>query len=159
MVDSGVAKKKKSSERLDREISAALGKKSKLWPVPEKQAPAPTAKPTAPTAPASTAKLMTPTTPAPAAKVANEAATREKVCRYCKQPLHWAATYFECGGEGEGACSYWSAIGDYDRAGRPADIEGWLDGWIQRELGADWAARGWDRGEHAKAIRTYFRGK
>lgn len=157
MIESDVAKKKRSA-RLDREISAALGKKSKLWPVPEKKAHA-TTKPTVPIARTSTAKPAAPIAAVPAAKVTDEPAQREKACRYCKQPLHWEAKFFECGGEGEGSCSFWHAIGDYDHAGRPADIEGWLDGWIQRELGADWAAMGWDRGEHAKAIRTYFRGK
>ena len=83
---------------------------------------------------------------------------KDKVCRYCRQELYWAPDgHFECGGEGEGACSFWSAIGDYDRAGRPADVETWLDGWIQRELGTDWATMGWDRGAHAKAIRDYFK--
>jgi hypothetical protein len=130
--------KKKSSARLDREIAKALGKKSKLW-VPEKATTPPRSRPHA-TAPA------------------KETAAKEKVCRYCGQQLYWAPDgHFECGGEGEGACSFWSAIGDYDRAGRPADIESWLDGWIQRELGADWATMGWDRAKHAKAIRDYFK--
>jgi hypothetical protein len=137
VIGSGVAKKKKSSSaRLDREITKALGKKSHLWQVPEKKPrsrPAETATKTA------------------------EAAKTEKVCRYCGQKLHWSDGHFECGGEGAGVCSFWSAIGDYDRAGRPKDVESWLDGWIQRELGTDWAGMGWDRGAHARAIRDYFK--
>ena len=129
--------KKKPLARLDREIAKALGKKSKLWSVPEKKSRE---------------------RPPAARPVAKPVAAKDKVCRYCGQKLYWAPDgHFECGGEGEGACSFWSAIGDYDRAGRPADIETWLDGWIQRELGADWATMGWDRAAHAKAIRDYFK--
>lgn len=120
--------KKTSPARLDREITKALGKKSKLWPVPEKRRSS-----------------------APATK-------REKVCRYCDQVLSWSPDgHFECGGAGEGTCSFWNVIGDYDRAGRPADVERWLDGWIQKSVGTDWAGMGWDRAAHAKAIRDYFK--
>ena len=140
--------KKKSAGRLDREIAKALGKKSKLWAVSEKK---PRSRP--PVAHAAAAK---PEMKADAP--AKDASAKDKICRYCRQTLYWAPDgHFECGGEGEGACSFWSAIGDYDRAGRPADIETWLDGWIQRELGADWATMGWDRAAHAKAIRDYFK--
>ena len=136
--------KKKSSVRLDREIAKALGKKSKLWSVPERKPRSST--PTAATTATPVAKPVT-----------KPALVKDKVCRYCRQELYWPDGHFECGGEGQGACSFWSAIGDYDRAGRPADIERWLDGWIQRELGADWATMGWDRAAHAKAIRDYFK--
>lgn len=145
--------KKKSAGRLDREIAKALGNKSKLWTVPEKKP-----RPRLSVAHATTAKPDVKTKPEPSKQPVKEAPAREKICRYCRQSLYWAPDgHFECGGDGEGACSFWSAIGDYDRAGRPADIETWLDGWIQRELGADWAAMGWDRGAHAKAIRDYFK--
>lgn len=133
----GVAKKRRTSAaRLDREITEALGKKAKLWSTTQKKP-----KPTRTTA----------------EKRAAAAAKAEKICRYCGQKLHWSEGHFECGGEGEGICSFWSAIGDYDRAGRPKDVEGWLDGWIQREVGTDWAGMRWDRGKHAKAIRDYFK--
>jgi len=137
---------KKSGARLDREISKALGKKGKkLWPLPEKRPRTAPLKPPAPEKPRSSS----PSTPE---------AKREAVCRFCKQQLYWAPDgHFECGGEGEGACSFWSAIGDYDRAGRPKDVESWLDGWLQREMGTDWAGIGWDRAAHAKAIRAYFK--
>jgi hypothetical protein len=89
---------------------------------------------------------------------AAETTKREKICRYCGQTLYWAPDgHFECSGEGAGACSFWNVIGDYDRAGRPADIERWLDGWIQRAVGTDWTTMGWDRAKHAKAIRDYFK--
>jgi hypothetical protein len=124
--------KKKSGGRLDREITKALGKKSKLWPTPAKKPPPPRSS-------------------------ATEAAKKEKVCRYCGQQLHWSDGHFECGGEGNGVCSFWAAISDYDRTGRPKDVESWLDGWLQREVGTDWAGVGWDRAKHAKAIRDYFK--
>lgn len=126
-----MTKRRKPSARLDREITEALGKKSKLWPVPEEHG---------------------------SSRIKREIRKQEKVCRYCGQELYWAPDgHFECGGEGEGACSFWGAIGDYDRAGRPADVERWLDGWIQGAVGTDWASMGWDRAKHAKAIRNYFK--
>lgn len=129
--------KKKSTARLDREIVKALGKKGALWDAPKKK---PRSRPTEATTPATEA-----------------AAKTEKVCRYCGQELHWEGGHFECGGEGNGVCSYWAAIGDYDRAGRPKDVENWLDSWIHREVGTDFTAMGWDRAKHAKAIRDYFK--
>jgi hypothetical protein len=137
-VGSDVAKKTKASPaRLDREIVKALGKKGKLWDAPEKK---PRSRPTeAPTSAADTG------------------AKTEKVCRFCGQPLHWSDGYFECGGEGNGICSYWAAIGDYDRAGRPKDVESWLDSWLHHEIGTTWAGTDWDRAKHAKAIRDYFK--
>ena len=146
--------RKKSAGRLDREIVNALGRKSKLWTVPEKKL-----RPRPPVAHAKAAvRPDVKAKPEPTKDATAKEPAKDKICRYCRQTLYWAPDgHFECGGEGEGACSFWSAIGDYDRAGRPADIETWLDGWIQRELGADWAAMGWDRGAHAKAIRDYFK--
>jgi hypothetical protein len=133
--------KKKSTARLDREIVKALGKKGKLWDAPEKK---PRSRPTEAGNPEVEVR-------------ATNTATTEKVCRFCRQPLHWSGGHFECGGEGNGICSYWAAISDYDRAGRPKDVESWLDSWLQREVGTDWAAMGWDRAKHAKAIRDYFK--
>lgn len=132
-----VKKRRRTPGRLDREIVRALGKKSKLWQVPEKK-------------------------PHPRSKEAEKRATtaaakREEVCRFCAQKLHWSDAHFECGDEGAGACSFWVVIGDYDRAGRPKDVEGWLDGWIQREMGTSWSDRGWDRSKYARAIRDYFK--
>jgi len=80
-------------------------------------------------------------------------------CRYCGQELYVAPDgHFECGGDGEGICSFWSAIGDYKRAGRPALLDAWLDDWIQEAVGVSWTAIGWDRDAHARAIRNYFEG-
>lgn len=147
--------KKKSAERLDREIVKALGKRGKLWEAPEKKtrpkpAAAPKPAPAAPPAPATTATI------APRAS-APEAAKKETVCRYCGQKLHWSDGHFECGGEGNGVCSFWAAIGDYDRAGRPKDVESWIDRWLQHEVGTTWAGIDWDRAKHIKAIRDYFK--
>jgi hypothetical protein len=134
---SGVAKKRRTSAaRLDREITKALGKKGKLWSIPEKK---PKLKPTE------------------AERRAAAAAKTEKICRYCGQKLHWSGGHFECGGEGEGICSYWAAIGDYDRAGRPKDVGSWLDNWLHHEVGTTWAGIDWDRSKHIKAIRDYFK--
>jgi hypothetical protein len=134
---------KTPSTRLDRQIAAALGKKgSKLWPVPTK--------------PRRAHAILKPGSAAPAATAPSP--PRESHCRFCHQELYWEPDgHFECGGEGEGACTFWNVIGDYDRAGRPADIEGWLDQWIQEAVGMDWDAMGWSRAKHAKAIRDYFR--
>jgi hypothetical protein len=143
-----------------RRRSPKLGKSGKLWPVADpavqrardaERKLAEIARTRRPTPAETTAAT---TAYAAAAKVA---AKKEKVCRYCGQKLHWEGDHFECGGEGEGACSFWSAIGDYDRAGRPKDVEGWLDGWIQRAVGIDWKDMGWDRSKHAAAIRNYFK--
>ncbi len=81
----------------------------------------------------------------------------EETCRYCGQVLYTAPDgCFECGGDGEGICSFWSAIGDYQRAGKPEPLESWLDAWIQNAVGVDWAAMGWDRAAHAAAIHDYL---
>jgi hypothetical protein len=80
-----------------------------------------------------------------------------EVCRFCAQVLYEAPDgSFECGGEGEGLCSFWCAIGDYDRAGRPMPLKSWLDSWLLNEIGVDWTEMGWDRDAHAKAIRGHF---
>jgi hypothetical protein len=94
-------------------------------------------------------------TPLPPPEVA-----RETRCRFCGQDLYWDPNdgHFECGGDGEGACTFWNVISDYDRAGRPANIDKWLDGWIQEAVGTSWTAMGWSRAKHAKAIRDYFGG-
>ena len=122
VVGSAVAKKK-SAGRLDREIAKALGKKSKLWTVPEEKPRQP--RPQRPVVHATAAaKPDVKAKPEAPKEPAKDAPAREKICRYCRQSLYWAPDgHFECGGDGEGACSFWSAIGDYDRAGRPADIE------------------------------------
>jgi hypothetical protein len=172
--------KKKSPARLDREISKALGKNSKLWPTPQKKlkkvatGPANLVIQRARDAERKIAEIARTRRPTEAETAeANEAYAAaaakgdvpsrsradgaEKVCRYCGQQAHWSDGHFECGGEGNGVCSFWSAISDYDRAGRPKDVESWLDGWLQREVGTDWAGIGWDRAKHAKAIRDYFK--
>lgn len=141
-----MTKRKTSSTRLDRQIAAALGKKGKeIWPMPAK--------------PRRAHAISKPGAAAPAASAPPP--PRETHCRFCRQELYWdpdpADGYFECGGEGEGTCTFWNVIGDYDRAGRPADIEGWLDQWIQKAVGKNWNAMGWSRAKHAKAIRDYFR--
>jgi hypothetical protein len=139
--------KKRLPARLDREIAKALGKKSHLWQVPEKKVRSRAAE-----APKKVPEK------AGSRATAAETTKREKICRYCGQTLYWAPDgHFECSGEGAGACSFWNVIGDYDRAGRPTDIERWLDGWIQRAVGTDWVTMGWDRAKHAKAIRDYFK--
>jgi hypothetical protein len=80
-----------------------------------------------------------------------------KNCQYCGQELYVAPDgSFECGGEGEGLCSFWCAINDYVRAGRSMPLEGWLDAWLIGEVGVDWAEMGWDRAAHIKAIRDHL---
>lgn len=53
--------------------------------------------------------------------------------------------------------TFWDAIGDYEHAGRPENIESWLDGWIQEAVGTDWTSMDWARDAHAAAIRDHFR--
>jgi hypothetical protein len=78
-----------------------------------------------------------------------------EVCRHCGQELYETSDgQFECGGEGEGLCSFRCLIGDYRRlVGRSEPLEGWLDAWIIGEVGVSWAEIGWDRDAHLKALR------
>ena len=82
----------------------------------------------------------------------------ETHCRYCGQELYTEpGGHFECGGDGEGICSFWGTIGDYALAGHPAQLEDWLDDWIQEAVGMGWAEMGWDRAAHAAAIRDHYK--
>ena len=80
-------------------------------------------------------------------------------CPYCTQTLHVENGVFECGGEGEGICSIWSAIYDYGLAvnGLPryatVDAELWIDAWLDDFTGQSWAEAGWDRALHLRGVR------
>ena len=84
-----------------------------------------------------------------------------QLCPYCKQVLHVESGVFECGGEGEGICSIWSAIYAFGRAvnslpmPRPAtlDVDLWIDEWLDGEIGQSWAEAGWDRDLHLRGVR------
>jgi len=80
-------------------------------------------------------------------------------CPYCKQILHVENGVFECGGEGEGICSIWSAIYAFGRAVKllprsaTIDVELWIDEWLADFIGQSWTEVGWDRGVHMRGVR------
>jgi hypothetical protein len=45
------------------------------------------------------------------------------------------------------------AIFDYDKAGKPADIERWVDDWIRQNRGKDWARPRFAK-EYVKLLRS-----
>lgn len=83
-------------------------------------------------------------------------------CPYCGQTLHIEHGVFECGGEGEGTCSIWSAIGDYGRTAQrlpksaTLDVERWIDEWIVDAIGVSWTEVGWDREQHLRGVRAHW---
>jgi hypothetical protein len=81
-------------------------------------------------------------------------------CPYCGQILHVNEhDIFECGGDGEGICSIWSAIYDFGRAARSLpkyaaiDVDMWIDEWLAKFIGQSWAEAGWDRDLHLRGVR------
>jgi hypothetical protein len=84
-------------------------------------------------------------------------------CPYCQQVLHVENDVFECGGEGEGCCSIWSAIYAFGHAvnrrqrSTTLDVElwigEWLDEWLAAEVGQSWSEIGWDRDVHLRGVR------
>lgn len=77
-------------------------------------------------------------------------------CPYCGQELYVEEGVFQCGGDGEGICSIWSAIYAFGRAAKrepTIDVEAWVDAWIVEEVGQRWAEIGWDRDLHLRGIR------
>lgn len=80
-------------------------------------------------------------------------------CPYCDQVLHVDNGVFQCGGDGEGICSIWSAIYAFgsavNRLPRYAaiDVEAWIDEWLIDEVGQSWAEIGWDRALHLRGVR------
>lgn len=93
---------------------------------------------------------------------ARAAAKPQERCPYCGQVLYVDENgTFECGGEGEGICSIWSAIGDYQRTVRqlPAsaalNVDHWIDEWVVEAVGQSWNEIGWDRELHLRGIREH----
>lgn len=82
-------------------------------------------------------------------------------CPYCQQVLHVENEVFECGGEGEGFCSIWSAIyafGDVVKGRQRSwsatfDLDRWIDDWLDEEVGQSWTEIGWDRDVHLRGVR------
>lgn len=46
-----------------------------------------------------------------------------------------------------------NAILDYSKAGKPADVERWVDDWLRQNRGKDWARPMFAK-EYVKAIRS-----
>ena len=80
-------------------------------------------------------------------------------CPYCGQILYVESDVFQCGGDGEGICSIWSAIYDFGRAAKKLpksatiNVEAWIDEWVVGEVGQSWTEIGWDRDLHLRGVR------
>lgn len=81
-------------------------------------------------------------------------------CPYCDQELFVDENGgFQCGGDGEGICSIWCAIGDFGRDAKKLpkfaklDLDLWIDEWVLGEVGQTWTEIGWDRDLHLRGVR------
>jgi len=83
-------------------------------------------------------------------------------CPFCGQELHVEDGVFQCGGDGEGICSFWIAVNDFGRAIErlptyaTIDIEKWIDAWVVEQVGQSWAEIGWDRDLHLRYVREIW---
>lgn len=83
-------------------------------------------------------------------------------CPFCGQELHVENGVFQCGGDGEGICSIWSAIYDFGRAVKSLpkyatlDLDLWIDEWILGEIGQTWTEADWDRELHLRGVREIW---
>jgi hypothetical protein len=84
------------------------------------------------------------------------------LCPYCGQVLYVEDEVFQCGGDGEGICSFWIAIYDFGRAASrlpkyaSIDVESWIDEWLDAEIGESWTEIGWDRDLHLRGVREIW---